>query len=204
VPARAAGGFQRSAAMKSRTIRSGFWLWVIPVILVCAKGAPAELSANYRYFLEKAITSPKPDIAGNTINYSLDLVFTSRPEYFWSYYNSVDRALIIDLYGGHVKPVRMKLPATTPFKEINIRNLSTRMTLSGKQAQIVISLDGDWHIESQPLGNTTIHLIIWKEAKIQKEEIKPKRAHFFYAYVAAAVAAAWAVLGIVMAIQKNA
>jgi hypothetical protein len=173
------------------------------VLLNTALGIAVERPAGYEYVLDTAITSNKPDISGNTISYSLDLVFRKRPENYWMFYNKLDNTLVVDLYGGHVRPIRIALPSTTPFRKVEIENLTTRMTLSGKQAHVKITLGPDWNYEAESADSTTVHINIWKAAKIQDTQITQKRSQYFYAYIAAAVAAAWAVLGIVLAIHKN-
>lgn len=101
------------------------------------------------------------------IMYSLEFLFAKHaPLDYWIVYNAKMKKLILDIYGSHIigKP-KIDLSGRGVFKNIEIVNTKTKLSLSGKRSNILIEIeeDDEWHFKAITSKKRKILITAWKD-----------------------------------------
>jgi hypothetical protein len=127
-----------------------------------------------------------PVISEDRLIYTIEFSFSKKPEYYW-YYNDTDRnRLIIDCYGMKIlNEAPAKLGMGIPFGAFDIENRESSLSISGKQALIVMNVEPGWTFKE--VGDSTnsksIFISAIKEMKHPKIEKPQRRRTLLYTKV---------------------
>jgi hypothetical protein len=102
--------------------------------------------------------------------YDIDFIFKKCPDFFVVYYSPAEKKMAMDFYNATVAWADTVIPNSFNG-ELNIRNVETAMSITGKKGQILFtpmngwSFDQDWHYESSKISPTTLRVKMWKPLK---------------------------------------
>lgn len=102
--------------------------------------------------------------------YEIDFIFKKCPDFFVVYYSPSERKMALDFYNATVAWADSVMPNSFTG-ELNIRNVETAMSITGKKGQILFTpmngwnFDQDWHYESSKISKTTLRVKMWKPLK---------------------------------------
>jgi hypothetical protein len=113
-------------------------------------------------------SSSTPIMKNDSLIYHLDLIFKDFPAKFWSYSDSVNHLVTIEIFGGEVRAPAINLPGSCPVTKIQIKNAATKMALSGQSATITFSYDPGWSIDIAQRDSNDIHLTIGKKIEVRE------------------------------------
>jgi hypothetical protein len=150
-------------------------VWLIGAILpVFADDADVfrEDSANI-VEIKRVSASSTPVMKNDSLLYSLDLIFKDFPAKFWSYSDSVNHTATIEIFGNEVRAPAITLPVTCPVNDMQIKNSTTKMALSGQMSTITFSVDAGWHVEIAQLDSNDIQLTLGKKMAVRQLKETP-------------------------------
>ena len=102
--------------------------------------------------------------------YEIDFIFKKCPDFYVVYYSPTEQKMALDFYSATVAWADSVM-SNTFTGELNIRNVETAMSITGKKGQILFtpmngwSFDQDWHYESKKVSKTTLRIKMWKLLK---------------------------------------
>ena len=135
--------------------------------------------------------------------YGLELVFNKSPKEYWVYYSEQKKKLVVDFYGVHIKgKPKVDFSGRGVFKDFEIVNSKTKLSLSEKNSSVLIGLDPDpgWHFKAGVVDNRIVRIIAWRDiSKLTKVETK-KRA--IWPYILLILLGASATFGIAIIINN--
>lgn len=166
------------------------------ITLVCT----ASLCGD-QYSISHVKASDRPIVDSGRITYSMDIVFIERPNNYWVFYDGKKEKIVIDFYGLSLSSPKIALPKTGIFRDFTVANMTTRMSLSGERAQILVGTDPGWNIEAQSIRRNTIRVRMWKRLKPAPPKREPK-APLLLAFIATPVAVGLATFFIVRSLNE--
>lgn len=152
-------------------------------VLCAAVSAPAAET----HTIQQVRITDAPRVTNRRMLYMMDIKFDRRPEEYWAFYDEEQGAVIVDFYDIVLRGPIVSPPSNKVFQSFSVENLRSKMTLSGKRAQIRIGADPGWHVEAEPMGKFIIRLKFWRELKRPKPQNKPQW-HWVIALTLAAAA----------------
>ncbi len=116
-----------------------------------------------------------PEISENRVQYTVFFVFDKCPEEQWAYFNKDSSRLIIDFYSVSIqKSPDVVIKGAPIIHSIEVRNIATDLSISGKRSQIILPMDSLWHYQTTIISEKVLRLQIWKElnpvVEIEKAE----------------------------------
>ncbi|HMA63840.1 MAG TPA: hypothetical protein VKO63_01535 [Chitinispirillaceae bacterium] len=102
--------------------------------------------------------------------YEIDFIFQKCPDFYVVYYSPTEQKMALDFYSATVAWADSVM-SNTFTGELNIRNVETAMSITGKKGQILFtpmngwSFDQDWYYESKKVSKTTLRVKMWKPLK---------------------------------------
>jgi len=102
--------------------------------------------------------------------YEIDFLFKKCPEFYVVYYSPTEKKMALDFYSATVAWADSVI-SNSFTGELNIRNVETPMSITGKKGQILFtpmngwSFDQDWYYESRIVSKTTLRVKLWKPLK---------------------------------------
>jgi hypothetical protein len=176
---------------------------ITPILCLFFLAAPCGLLAQ-DYFLLSVMKAGAPAIKNRDLIFKTNLRFRKAPENFWIHYDAGRKALAIDIYGGTIDTQSLVVVGTNEvFKEIEIRNQTTTMSLSGKQALIYLKAEPGWHFEAASISKTTIQITSWKEMPTPKPDIAIRKGRRVFLYSLAFLGAAAVTFFLILIIAGN-
>jgi hypothetical protein len=134
------------------------------VLILLLAGSACGYESARKLRIRKVDASRAPQIEGKRVQYSLMLEFDSVPRHCWIFRDPRRADLVLDCYGVEVSgPEKKAVPRESPFGELEVENLETNLSLSGRQARIRIELRDTWHYDQRTIGNSAIEIVVWKE-----------------------------------------
>jgi hypothetical protein len=112
--------------------------------------------------------------------YEIDFIFKKCPDLYVVYYSPTEKKLALDFYNATVAWADSVM-SNAFTGELNIRNVETAMSITGKKGQILFtpmngwSFDQDWYYESKKISKTTIRVKMWKPLK-PALKVKPQQS----------------------------
>jgi hypothetical protein len=134
-----------------------------------------------------------PVIKNRDVIFKTHLLFRQVPENFWIFYDKQNSRLVMDIYGGHIGMANnIDCSGNDLFKKVEMANMETSMSLSGKQARIFFPVEPGWHFEATSTNKNKIQITAWKTLTVPKPEVKAKKNRRIFLYMIVAVAASTA------------
>jgi hypothetical protein len=102
--------------------------------------------------------------------YEIDFIFKKCPDFYVVYYSPAEQKMALDFYSATVAWADSVM-SNSFTGELNIRNVETAMSITGKKGQILFtpmngwSFDQDWYYESKKISETTLRVKMWKPLK---------------------------------------
>jgi len=102
--------------------------------------------------------------------YEIDFIFKRCPDYYVVYYSPTEQKMALDFYSATVAWADSVM-SNTFTGELNIRNVETAMSITGKKGQILFTpmngwgFDQGWYYESKKVSETTLRVKMWKPLK---------------------------------------
>ena len=116
------------------------------------------------------VYSPRFDKSAQRVLYDIDFIFKKCPEEYVLYYSREQKKMVLDFYSATVFWADSVLPNTFNG-ELLIRNVETKMSISGQKGQILFThqrewdFEQDWHYESAIESGKTLRVCMWKYLK---------------------------------------
>jgi hypothetical protein len=117
--------------------------------------------------IKRISSSSTPIMRNDSLMYFLDLIFKEFPAKFWSYSDSLTHLATVEIFGSEVRAPVITLPGSCPVNNVQIKNHSTKMALSGQMATITFSVDAGWHVEIAQLDSNDIRLTLGKKMEVR-------------------------------------
>ncbi|MDD5676128.1 MAG: hypothetical protein PHC61_18290 [Chitinivibrionales bacterium] len=149
----------------------------ILLAVACLIGTPrlsAQEETGHPVLLKSIEPLKMPVIKHNTFYYYIDLNFSTAPTFFWVFYDSLNKSLILDCYDVTVKLPGKLILHHPLFESIAVKTLPTKMSLLGEQSQIILGLERGWNCSASLQSETAIRIIVWKEINIVQIEHRSK------------------------------
>jgi hypothetical protein len=124
--------------------------------------------------VRKNLQISPPKIQDGTITHFLSIPFDTCPADYWVYYNASSGKMVIDFYGVQLKSEELDSLKNPIVGDIEIKNMETLMSLSGKRSQILFSLEKGWHYDASVVPDNTLQLKLWRKLK-QPEILRKKQ-----------------------------
>jgi fumarate reductase subunit C len=150
--------------------------------------------------------SSAPSIRSDSLFYTLDCYFQEKPANYWSYYDNLLNAVVIEFIDNLLLIPEVKFPHTSPFKDLKVKAVETQMALSKVMTRMVFILDKGpasknlWNYNVTLHNGTTLRVTIWKKMEsYQLKMAKEKRTRFFTSFIIGlSLSLAIAVTGIIV------
>jgi hypothetical protein len=146
-----------------------------------------------------------PSIRGDSLIYTLDCYFQEKPSNYWSFYDNLLNAVVIEFMDYLLMVPEVTFPHDSPFKDFKVKAVETKMALSGVMTRMVISLDKGpsnerlWNYSLKPFKSTVLRITIWKKMTSYQEKLaKEKRARFITVMVSLSLSLAVVVTGVII------
>jgi hypothetical protein len=124
--------------------------------------------------LISVVPAEAPIISEKRVSYKVDFLFDRCPAEYWWYFDAATKRVTIELYDCFVKVEdTITIKPVPPVKEIEFKNASTAIVISGKKSQIFLRLKEELHCEAV-CSNDTLHVVLWKELS-SKQIVRKKR-----------------------------
>ena len=154
----------------------------------------ASMGLAESFTLKKVTDENIPQIRKHRLSYNVDFQFNKCPENYWVYYDQPIKKLVLDFYDVTLEGPETEFTGNSLFKELEIKNLTSVMALSGERSQIIFPLDSGWHIQSSQPDEKTLRITLWKDLGNSLVDKKKKRPFLPWIIAAGAVVVV-AVLG---------
>jgi len=115
------------------------------------------------YNLRNVYEGKPPRISKKVIYYTINFAFFRSPENFYVYYEPSIKKLVLDFYETQIEGPEQDFLGNSLFKNMEIKNFTSVMSLSGERAQILFPLDTGWHVASTIQNEKVIELTLWKK-----------------------------------------
>jgi hypothetical protein len=150
--------------------------------------AAQNLSAQM-FHIDSVRLCSAPSIHGDSLFYTLDCFFQEKPANYSSYYDNLLNAVVIEFIDNLLITPEVSFPAESPFKDLKIRAVETKMALSGVMTRMVFILDKGpskemvWNYNVTLHNHTALRITIWKKMESYQERMaQEKKAHFFMSF----------------------
>ena len=180
---------------------------VIPVVFFITL---YSISAAAEDLILRAFVLPGAPIINKKekkVLYGLDLIFNAEPKDFWVYYNNNKKKLVLDFYGVHIKgKPKLDFPGRAVFKDYEIINSETKMSLSNKQSSLRIGMvpDPQWIFKAAVIDKRVVRITAWKNiGQITKGTKREKRHPLVLYLVITIIVASLAITGIFVYAMTN-
>ena len=158
--------------------RARFFLWMFLLFFLVSAEETETLKEDSVNVVEitRVSSFSTPIMKNDSLIYSLDLIFKEFPAKFWSYSDSTNHVATIEIFGSEVRAPTINLPGTCPVNDIQIKNQTTKMALSGQRATITFAIDPGWNVEIAQLDSNDIRLTLGKKMKVREiKEVLAKK-----------------------------
>lgn len=128
-----------------------------------------------------------PDIAENKLSYSVKLSFEKCPSEYWWFYDKPSNRIVIEFYDLIIRgKSKTKIHDPSPIKEIQVKNFTTSIVLSGKKTQIHLLLKEPMHCTVTCSGKA-LQVVLWKYLDPKSVVNQKKKAPFLVPLICIAV-----------------
>ncbi|HUI92971.1 MAG TPA: hypothetical protein VLX68_12050 [Chitinivibrionales bacterium] len=131
-----------------------------------------------------------PTVHSDTLFYTLDCYFREKPVNYWSYYDRILNAVVIEFIDNLLMAPEVTFPHNNPFKEFKAKAVETKMALSGVMTRVAIRLDKgpageqSWNYSMSLRTNTALRITIWKKMELSQQKMeKENRARFITSFM---------------------
>jgi len=134
----------------------------------------AAAQATDQIELKSVVPAEAPVISEKKVSYRVDFLFDRCPGEYWWYYDAATKRVTIEVYDCFVKvDDTLTIKPVPPVKEIEFKNASTSIVISGKKSQIFMRLKEELHCEAS-CSHDTLHVVLWKQLS-SKKIVRKKR-----------------------------
>lgn len=164
-----------------------------------AQTAPAPRARKVSILTLNPTATPR--VENGVMIYTLDIVFDTRPDVFWAFFDRAQRRLRIELFDTELETANIALPPRLPYGDLTADNTRSKKSLTGSHAVLSLMIDDDWHYECLPVDNSTIQIRLWKALK--QEAARKRKAPVALLYSLLGVGAAALSFTIVLLVVVN-
>jgi hypothetical protein len=131
-----------------------------------------------------------PTIRNDSLFYTLDCYFQERPVNYLSYYDGPLNAVVIEFIDRLLLMPEVIFPHDSPFKDLKVKAVETKMALSGVMTRMVLILDKRptserlWNYNVTLHSSTALRITLWKKIESYQEKMaKAKKARFAFSFI---------------------
>lgn len=148
---------------------------------------PLDVCAKTAYIDSVALCSA-PTIRNDSLIYTLDIHFRAAPKHFWSYHDDQYEAVVVEFLDVQIEAPYVELPAASPLKSFKVKNMETKMALTGVKSDVVIGLDPGaqkdqrWDGDVIMVNANTVRVTIWKKMTLYQDILKKEKRRSLLLY----------------------
>jgi hypothetical protein len=173
---------------------------------------PVQNVSAQMFHVDSVRLCSAPTIRGDSLFYTLDCYFQEKPANYWSYYDNLLNAVVIEFIDHLLMVPEVSFPHDSPFKDFRAKVVETQMALSGVMTRMVIRLDKGpaneklWNYAMTLRNSTTLRITIWKKMESHQEKMaREKKARFVTSFIIGlSFSLAIAVTGIIVFLNLDA
>jgi hypothetical protein len=149
-------------------VRLFLWMFLMFFLISAEEAEPLKEDSVNVVEISRVSSFSTPIMKNDSLIYFLDLIFKEFPAKFWSYSDSSNHVATIEILGSEVRAPAINLPGPCPVNDIQIKNQTTKMALSGQMATITFAIDPGWNVEIAQLDSNDIRLTLGKKMTVRE------------------------------------